>query len=225
LPTDREIVRLHLRSMYDLDGRGRIVGIRETDPPPPPRLALFRGADEVTALAAAELQDDLATALLQAAASEPWPALLPRCRSLLAASAPIEREYEGPAFYLPGPCGAGDGAVIVDADNLRQLTAHFPWSAQEFPSREPMVAAMEDGVAVSLCFCARFFGPATPAGVYTAQAYRGRGHATRVVRAWAAEVARRGSIPLYGTTWDNTASRAIAARLDAVEYGSDFWIR
>jgi hypothetical protein len=45
------------------------------------------------------------------------------------------------------------------------------------------------------------------------------------VSAWAAEVVRLGSIPLYGTTWDNAASRAIAARLGAVVLGSDFWIR
>jgi hypothetical protein len=225
-----QVARLHLDSLYRLDHRGRIAEIREPDPPPPPRFALFRSREAVLPLVGADLPDALADELLALAAGEPPtpeppPLHLARYRALLGAHREVEREYAGPSLYLPGPFGKQDGIERIEAHNLGLLQPHFPDEMRDFEARRPIYAAVEDGVAVSICFSSRNFGPATPAGVFTVDAYRGTGRARRAVAAWAAEVARQGSIPLYGTTWDNAASRAIAARLGAVMLGSDFWIR
>jgi RimJ/RimL family protein N-acetyltransferase len=167
----------------------------------------------------------LALAAIEPPTPELPPMRLAQYRSLLGSHREIEREYAGPAFYLPGPFSPAEGAERIEAHNLNLLQRHFPEEVRDFEARRPIYAAVEDGVAVAICFSARDFGPGTPAGVFTVEAHRGRGHASRVVAAWAAEVARLGSIPLCGTTWDNSASQAVAARLGAVRIGSDFWIR
>ena len=225
-----QIGRLHLQSLYGLDERGRIHEVREPYPPPPPRFVLFRTREEVLPLVGADVPEGLASELLALATTElPTPESAPlhlaHYQALLAAHREIEREYAGPSFYLPGPFAPAAGAERIEVHNLDLLRAHFPEEVRDFEARRPVYAAVEDGVAVAICFSSRDLGPGTPAGVFTIEAHRGRGHARRVVTAWAAEVARLGSIPLYGATWDNVASQAIAARLGAVMLGSDFWIR
>ncbi|MGH6911495.1 MAG: GNAT family N-acetyltransferase, partial [Phenylobacterium sp.] len=206
------------------------VEVREPDPPPPPRFVLFRTSEDTLPLVGASVPEALASQLLALAATEPprpehAPLRLARYRTLLGDHREIEREYAGPSLYLPGPLGAADGVEKIEAHNLGLLHPNFPEEARDFEARRPIYAVLEDGVAVAICFSSRDFGRGTPCGVFTVEAHRGRGHAGRVVLAWAAEVARLGSVPLYGTTWDNAASRAIAARLGAVALGSDFWIR
>jgi hypothetical protein len=225
-----QIARLHLKSLYRLDEGGRIVEVREPYPPPPPRFVLFRTHEEVLPIVGAGVPDALADQLLALAAAEPptpepAPTHLAKYRALLSAHREIEREYGGPSLYLPGPFAPAAGTQRIEAHNLDLLRWRFPEEMRDFEARRPIYAAVEDGVAVAICFSSRDFGPGTPAGVFTVEAHRGRGHALRAVSAWAAEVIRLGSIPLYGTTWDNAASRAIAARLGAVMLGSDFWIR
>lgn len=63
---------------------------------------------------------------------------------------------------------------------------------------------------------------AAEAGVETQEPARERGHARRVVAAWAAQVRAAGLRPLYSTWWENSASLALAASLGAVAYAEDF---
>jgi predicted GNAT family acetyltransferase len=60
------------------------------------------------------------------------------------------------------------------------------------------------------------------AGVYTVESYRGRGYAAETVRGWAAAIRAMGRLPLYSTSWANTASPAVARKLRAVQYAVDF---
>jgi len=62
------------------------------------------------------------------------------------------------------------------------------------------------------------------AGVESLPEFRGRGYATDVVAAWALLVKSLGALPLYSTSWENTASQAVATKLQLVQYGGDFHI-
>jgi len=62
------------------------------------------------------------------------------------------------------------------------------------------------------------------AGVETLADFRGRGYAKDVVAGWARLVQFMGAIPLYRTSWENTASQAVAKKLSLLSYGADFQI-
>ena len=88
----------------------------------------------------------------------------------------------------------------------------------------PVAAAVVDGSAVSICYCARLSPLAAEAGVETLDAMRGRGYATAAVTAWATAMRGRGLLPLYGTSWENVASQRVAEKVGAVCYGEDWEI-
>ena len=104
------------------------------------------------------------------------------------------------------------------------LSPEYAWLADELPVRNPVMAVVVDGSAVSVCFSARATRDAAEAGVETLPEHRGRRHAGAVTAAWAAEVRRQGRIPLYSTAWTNHPSRRVAARLGLVQYATDFHI-
>jgi RimJ/RimL family protein N-acetyltransferase len=83
---------------------------------------------------------------------------------------------------------------------------------------------VDDGVAVTACSSVRLTPQAAEAGLYTQESYRGRGYSVDAVRLWAEAVRATGRIPLYSTSWENTASQAVAQKLGAVQYGADFSI-
>jgi predicted GNAT family acetyltransferase len=86
----------------------------------------------------------------------------------------------------------------------------------------PVVAWVEDGAPVSICFCARLSDEAAEAGLETAEACRGRGYGAQVAAAWALAVRASGRIPLCSTAWTNHASRAVARKLGLVPYASNW---
>jgi predicted GNAT family acetyltransferase len=88
--------------------------------------------------------------------------------------------------------------------------------------RAPVMAIIENGAPVSICFCARRSDTAAEAGVATAEAYRGRGYASRVTAAWALAVRKSGRVPLYSTTWSNKASLAVARKLKLSMYANSW---
>lgn len=127
--------------------------------------------------------------------------------------------YSGPAFSFPETVEQPDATVLVNA--LPMLARHFPgWTAAEIPGRAPVAAVVEDGHAVSICFCARRSDTAAEAGLETAAAFRGRGLGPQVTAAWAVAVWASGRIPLYSASWENGASLAVARKLGLVVYAS-----
>jgi hypothetical protein len=148
------------------------------------------------------------------------PAHLPDYVSLM--PAPVERLWAGPSFALPDDLAGGDGCVAVDASNVALLAGGFEDWVADVPHRRPFMAVVEAGRAVSICASVRISPKVHCAGVETLASRRRLGHGARAVSAWAAAVRGLGAMACYSTSWDNTASRAMAERLGARLIGVDF---
>ncbi len=211
--------------MFSLDGDGRIVGTREPDPSPGPLFSLVRGKDDCAWAVRSDVPRSVAKELDALAREEPPVADF--------RVAPVHAEQylslvdgrvdSGPAFTFPEEIIESKGTVFVD--DSKHFNPHFAgWTASEIPYRTPIVALMEDGDAVSVCFCARRSDVAAEAGVETAIAYRGRGFAPRVTATWAMAIQASGRVPLYSTSWDNSASLSVARKLGLVSYACSWSI-
>jgi RimJ/RimL family protein N-acetyltransferase len=173
---------------------------------------------------------DVVRALEELAAAEPAsddlsaePATLAAFREVLGDD-PESRPYAGPAYRFPEALGGVSGVTRITPEIVRLVEEMGPsWQgfAQELAGREPCWAVMEDGVVASICFSARLSERAAEAGVETMPLYKGRGYAGRVVMAWAHSVRAGGRIPLYSTSWENRASRAVARKLGLIQYATD----
>lgn len=114
--------------------------------------------------------------------------------------------------------------IQITPSTTHLLSGEFAWLADELTVRNPVMAVVVDGSAVSVCFSARATRHASEAGVETLPEHRGRRHAGAVTAAWADAVQRQGRIPLYSTSWENHPSRRVAARLGLIQYATDFHI-
>ncbi len=210
--------------MFVLNEHRRMVPSPEPNTRPPARFALVRGQSSCAWAVRADIAPDVAAELGRLAATEPPienlqddPLHADEYVSL--AGGPV---FSGPAFRFPNQIAHPGGVSLVD--RLELLEKHFRgWTADEIPWRSPIVAVMEGGYPVSVCFCATRRSEATvEAGVETVATFRGRGLAVRVTAAWAAMVRASGRIPLYSTAWSNTASRAVARKLGLIQYACDW---
>lgn len=123
---------------------------------------------------------------------------------------------------FPAPIPVHGDALEVTSGDFDLLREHFAWAIDEWADIQPVIVALEDGVAVSICHSPASSERAAEAGVFTAESARGRGHAVAVVSRWARALQESGRRPLYSTTWDNAASRSVAAKLGLEIYGEDF---
>ena len=210
---------IHLRTLFLFDSAGRIRGTREPDLEPGPKFALIRGRSSCVWAVRADVPREVAEELDALAGEEPpvasfrdVPVHAERYRALAGG-----KVYSGPAFAFPELIEEPDTTVLVNA--LPLLARRFAgWTAAEIPGRAPIVAVVEDGHAVSVCFCARRSDTAAEAGLETAAAFRGRGLGTQVAAAWALAVRASGRVPLYSTSWENAASLAVARKLGLAAY-------
>jgi hypothetical protein len=214
---------LHLRTAFVFDDRGRMLHTREPTPQRAPAFTIVRGRSTCVWAVRADVHDHVADELDRLARDEPpaidWqqaPRHADRYLALLGG-----RPRSGPAFTFPDAIDASGGVVAID--DIRQLERHLTgWTADEIPGREPIVAILDDGHAVSVCCCARLSDEAAEAGLETAAAYRGRGYGRRVTVAWAHALRASGRAPLYSTSWDNAASLAVARKLRLEIYACDW---
>ena len=236
---DRELMERQADALYTHDAAGRIVRVREHDGAPAPRFFLGRTAGGVVCrcrhdvdaarcraltAAAADASVDLATEV----ASDGRAVDPARYLALLAPGAPVTAVEGGPAFYFPSdvpgppPRDGDEGAVVsVTAVNVDVLRPLLPAWVPDVHRSPPLVALVVGGRVVAVCGSVRITARAHEAGVDTAAPLRGRGHAPRIVAAWAGAVRALGAEPLYSTSWQNAASRAVARKLGLVLYGTD----
>ncbi|HUQ83189.1 MAG TPA: GNAT family N-acetyltransferase [Gemmatimonadaceae bacterium] len=225
----RDLMRLHVQALYTMDARGRLDRVNEPGGGPAPRFFLGRTregnewwfrhdvddavAHELEALAASEtVSDDLRTSRVSAA----------RYEALLARVGPVQRTESGPAYWVPpSESSASPDVVHVTGENVDLLHRYLtPWLGDVVTS-PPLFALLHDGHGVAVCASVRITPLAHEAGVETHLDFRGRGYAPHVVAAWAEAVRALGAVPLYSTSWQNTASQAVARKLGLVRFGGD----
>lgn len=196
---------------------------REPDPKSGPAFTLIRSATACTWAVEAGVSDRIADRLDRLARDEP-PAEDLRVAPIHAeqyAALVGGRIWSGPAFKFPDSIHRPVGVASIH--DLRLIQTNFRgWSKHEIGGRSPIFGIVENGCAVSLCFCARLSDVAAEAGLETARDFRGRGYGPRVTAAWALAIRASGRIPLYSTSWVNKASLAVARKLGLVAYASDW---
>lgn len=216
---------LELQLTFAFDRAGRIRSTREPWPSRGPRFSLIRSFTQCAWAIRDDIPPEPALELAQLAGTEP-PLSELRSSPLHAQSylalAGGQPGFHGPAFTFPERLPALQEVELV-ADQ-RCLEAHFKgWQPGELAAgRAPLLAILERGQAVSICFCARRSERAAAAGVETAAAFRGRGLAPRVVAAWAQAVRAAGSTPSYSAAWSNVASLRVAQKLGLTPHAT-FW--
>jgi len=230
--TDLELLEIQADALYVHDADKKLLRINESDPDdtddPAPRFFLGRSLLGNLWRVRHDLPNDLAAELERLAAAEPVvddlreaPYYLAKYTELLQQHAPITETYTGPAYYLPR-VESPPHVVLLTPDNIGLAQTHFKWIFNHLESLSPVAVIVEDGIAVTACSSVRLTPYAAEAGVYTEEPYRGRGFAADAVRGWVQAVYATGRLPLYSTWWGNAASQAVAAKLGAVLYGTDF---
>jgi hypothetical protein len=234
LPSDRQLLEIQADALFTHDERGRIGYVNEPGGGRAPRFFFGRTREGNLWRCRDDLAEGVVRQLDRLAAAEPVHGdLRAAARNLAAFLATLRTGREtlstgsGPAYRFPDATPAPANVTRITRANLhllRRIAEDLEVIAREFAGREPYLAVVEDSVAVSLCFSSRLTARAAEAGVETLAAYRGRGYAPAAAAAWAHAIRASGRIPLYSTSWDNLASRAVVRKLRLVQYGNDLSI-
>lgn len=229
--SDLQLLEIQVEALFTHDPDGRIRSVNEPGGDTAPRFFFGRSSEGNLWRCRYDLPEHTVRKLEELAADEPVHQDLgvePRnFRAFLEAlrtDGEIPSADSGPAYRFPKELSTPPNVTRITRSSLHLLRRMVPdleeveWG---FEAREPRLAVIEDGVAVSLCFSARLTERAAEAGVETLEEYRGRGHAPAVVAAWAHAISATGRIPLYSTSWENLASQAVVRKLGLVQYGAD----
>ena len=219
-------MRVHVETLFTRDRAGRLLLVNALGHGAAPRFFLGRTiqanncwfrhdlSDEMVAdlhrLCHAQGVGDVNTSLDQA-----MPFI-----ARLSLEEPVSKIWIGPAFCFADASTAAPAAMAVTSQNLGVLSPYLDAWREDVAAGMPMAAVLDHGRAVSVCCSVRVGRDAHEAGVETHPDFRGRGHAAASVSAWAIMVRQLGLMPLYSTSWDNTASRARARSLGLVQYGA-----
>ena len=221
---------VHVRALFTHDARSRLLLVNEPGgETPAPRLFLGRTRAGNLWRFRADLPETLVGELGALCADEPAdiePHSAPRHTEayvrLLDSQAPVRKQRAGPAYHFTEYPEPSRPLLAITEANAELLRGGFEELVAEPPAYQPFVALLEEGRAVSVCRSVRITSAAHEAGVETLPEFRGKGYAKDVVAGWARLVRSMGSIPLYSTSWENTASQALAKKLRLVAYGADF---
>lgn len=224
-------MRLHVAAEFTQDDAGRLVAVNDPQGAPAPRFFLGRTPDGNAWWFRHDIGANLANALqhvcealpagLETDAADPSAATF---IELLSREGGVQKTWAGPAFVCPSDLPGDASAVLVTSANASVLDPYLDAWRGDVGTTVPMLAVLERGAAVSVCASVRITPEAHEAGVDTHPDFRGRGYAPRAVRAWAKAVHEMGCIPLYSTSWANTASRAVARKLGLRQFGADLHI-
>ena len=223
---------IHVRALFTHDDRSRLLFVNEPGgETPAPRLFLGRTRAGNVWRFRADLPETLIEELEALCADEPagtelhsTPRHVEAYARLLEAHAPVRKLWAGPAYHFAEYPEPSRPLLSVTETNAESLRGGFEEMFAELPDCQPFVAIQEGSRAVSVCRSVRVTPAAHEAGVETLPDFRGKGYAKDAVAGWARLVRSMGAIPLYSTSWENTASQALAKKLKLARYGADFHV-
>ncbi len=228
-------MNIHVRALFTHSNDLRLLFINEPggSSAHAPRLFLGRTRAGNVWRFRADLSEKLCEELSALCADEPPvsskfdepPRHLEKYIRLLERDAPVQNPQMGPAYHFPQNVSPPSRPLLaVTEKNAEVLRGGFEEFIVELPTWQPFVALVEDGRTVSVCRSVRITREAHEAGVETLPDFRGKCCAGEVVAEWALRVQTFGAIPLYSTSWENSASQAVARKLNLNCYGVDFQI-
>jgi hypothetical protein len=224
-------MRRHIEALYTHDHARRLVRANDPTGAPAPRFYLGLTVEGPVWRTRADLTDDVARALEWAVHREDArandlgvPIDASPFAEILERDSPVQRIWSGPAFAFPDAMPTAAGTVRVTEANIDRLRAHLAEWIPDLGVCDPMLMLLIEDQAVSICASVRKTPAATEAGVETAKPFRGQRYAAKVVAAWAGAVREIGLEPLYSTSWQNEASRAVARQLSLIQFGNDLHI-
>ena len=230
--TEQELMAIHVQALFTHDARSRLLFVNEPEGRvPAPRLFLGRTPAGTVWRCRADLPEILVAELEALCADEPAgtelriaPRHVEAYVRLLEAHAPVQKVWTGPAYRFTEFPEPSRPLLAVGEATAERLRGGFEALVAELPAYQPFLAIIEEGRAVSVCRSVRITPAAHEAGVETLPDFRGRGYARDVVAGWARAVRSLGAMPLYSTSWENTASQAVATKLRLLPFGADFHV-
>jgi hypothetical protein len=222
---------IHIDALFTHDEDMRLLSVNEPRGVAAPRFFLGRTQQGNVCRFRADLPHVLVRELTKLYETEPIandfpaePRNLAAFTELLESYEPVQSIWMGPAFAFTEYFEPNRAVVLISDKNANLLRGGFDDLLEEVSERKPFFAIVEDGRAVSVCRSVRITAEAHEAGLETLPEFRGRGYAKNVVAAWARMIRSTGAIPLYCTSWTNTASQSVARKLKLTMYGVDFHV-
>lgn len=230
--TDQELMAMHVRALFTHDARSRLLFVNEPGGGlPAPRLFLGRTRQGNLWRFRADLPKTLTGELEALCRDEPAsdefrspPRHTAAYVRLLEAQAPVRELEAGPAYHFTECSEPARPPLALTDKDAGMLHGGFEDMVTELPSWQPFLALLDEGRAVSVCRSVRITPEAHEAGVETLPDFRGREYAKDVVAGWALLVRSLGAVPLYSTSWENTASQAVAKKMHLAIYGADYHV-
>ena len=231
--TDLELMQIHVRALFTHNDETRLLFVNEPDGGKvcAPRLFLGRTREGNVWRFRADLPEPLCEELDALCSSEPPdikfdepPRNLEALTQLLEDHAPVQKVSSGPAYRFTEYPTPTKEILTVTENEVEILKNGFEKLVEELSTWQPFVALVEENRVVSVCRSVRITPEAHEAGVETLPEFRGKGYAKEVVTEWARRVQAVGALPLYSTSWENSASQAVARKLKLKCYGADFQI-
>ena len=211
-PSDWNLMNIQARTLFRFNRAGQITSVNEPKLRSGPRIFVGHSGGQRLV----RTRQDIAEMDVRAWLACTDDAVL---RSAVEHHAPVVAEHRGPAFVLPRIEHPGDAIAIGSRTAFHPELIARGWFMEE---TGPYVGIECDGMVVAVCHSSRLSDEAAEAGVETVAEYRGRGFALAAVRAWANAVQDSGRVALYSTGWTNDASRRVASKLGAHEFGEDW---
>jgi RimJ/RimL family protein N-acetyltransferase len=232
LPTDQALMILHVQTLFTHDAHARLLRVNEPGGGGvAPRLFLGRTKEGNLWRLRSDLSETLIEQLEELCMDEPVnqelnskPRHFEDYVRVLETHTPVQNIWQGPTYQFTQYLEPSRPVVAITEANAELLKGGFEDLISELPDWQPFLAIVENGQAISVCRSVRITPHAHEAGVETLPHFRGEGYAKDVVAGWARLVRSMGAVPLYDTSWENTASQAVAKKLQLVPYGADFHI-